>query len=84
MLAAIWSPTKIPLEFDPSWARVIVKVSVEIAVTLTISALNEVGWAFDGQTVALKGGVGNKVPWPDATTKEVPDTAGDGAVAIVE
>jgi hypothetical protein len=34
--------------------------------------------------VALKGGVGNFVPSPEATTKLVPEVAGEGAVAIVE
>ncbi len=62
----------------------IVSVSVDIAVTLTISALKDVGCTPVGQIVALKGGVGKRVPVPAATTKEVPLVAGEGAVAIVE
>ena len=60
------------------------KVSVETVVTLIISEFAVVGWAPAGQTVALKGTAGNLLPSPEATTNEVPVSAGDGAVATVE
>jgi hypothetical protein len=63
---------------------VIVNVSVVTLVTRTISALVASGCAPAGQIVALKGAVGKRVPSPAATTSDVPDAAGDGAVAIVE
>lgn len=74
----------IVLAIEFSWALSIVKVSVAIAVTLIISAFVVIGFAPAIQTVALKGGVGNKAPSPAATTKEVPEVAGEGAVATVE
>jgi hypothetical protein len=60
---------------------VIVNVSVEINVTLTISAFAVVGCAPAGQIVALKGTAGNFAPSAAVTTRLVPDDAGDGAVA---
>jgi hypothetical protein len=64
-----------------SWVLVIVRVSVEIAVTLTISEFVDVAPALAGAIVALNGAVGNRAPCPAVTTSEVPDVAGDGAVA---
>ena len=81
MVAAIWSPTMIDLADEPSCVRAIVNVSVEIIVTLTISAFVEFDCTPVGHTVALNGGVGNLVPCPAATTSVVPEVAGDGAVA---
>lgn len=52
-------------------------------VTRTISALEEVGLLLAGQMVALNGTAGKRAPSPAATTNEVPDVAGLGAVAIV-
>jgi hypothetical protein len=49
-----------------------------------ISALTVLGWEPAGQTVALNGVGGNLVPSPDCTIKEVPELAGEGAVATVE
>lgn len=72
------------LAWVPSWARVMVRVSVEMAVTRTISELVLVGWVLAGQMVALKGTVGKRVPCPLVTTKEVPVWAGEGAVATSE
>lgn len=72
------------LALEPSWARVIVNVSVATAVTLTTSAFADVGCALAGHTVALNGAAGNLAPSPAATTSDVPDDAGDGAVATVE
>lgn len=46
----------------PSCVRVIVNVSVEIAVTRTISAFELVGCDPAGHTVALNGGAGNFAP----------------------
>jgi hypothetical protein len=43
-----------------------------------------VGSVSTGHTVALNGASGNLVPCPEATTRAVPDAAGDGAVATVE
>jgi hypothetical protein len=68
----------------PSWARTIVNESVACAVTRTISALVESGCAPAGQIVALKGTAGKRAPSPEATTSDVPEVAGDGAVATVE
>src|SRR5215831_1240722 len=65
----------------PSCALTIVKVSVALPVTRTISALAVVGVAPVAQTVALKGGNGNSAPCPEPTVKLVPDVAGEGAVA---
>jgi len=69
---------------DPSCARVIVSVSVEMAVTRTTSAFDGIGCEDAGHTVALKGGVGNLVPCPAVTTSDVPEVAGEGAVATAE
>jgi hypothetical protein len=60
---------------------VIVNVSDDRAVTRTISAFDGSGRAVAGHTVALNGAAGNREPSPDATTNDVPDEAGDGAVA---
>jgi hypothetical protein len=81
MVAAIWSPMMTVLAEELSWARVIVNVSVEIAVTRTISAFAVVGCVLAGQIVALNGVAGNFVPSAAVTTRLVPDDAGDGAVA---
>ena len=67
-----------------SCTRLIVSVSVLMPVTRTISALAGVGRASTGQTDALKGGAGKRVPWPLATTSDVPELAGEGAVATVD
>jgi hypothetical protein len=67
----------------PSWARTIVNVSVETAVTRTISAFAAVGDDADGHRVALNGTAGAEAPSPDWTTSDVPEVAGDGAVATV-
>lgn len=58
-----------------------VNVSVDIAVTRTISALVVSGCTPAGQMVALNGTVGKMVPCPAVTTSDVPDVAGEGAVA---
>jgi hypothetical protein len=50
-------------------------------VTRTISLFAGVGSVAAGQMVALNGTAGNLVPWPAVTTREVPEVAGDGAVA---
>jgi hypothetical protein len=55
-----------------------------MAVTRTISAFAGVGKTDPGHTVALKGTAGNRVPSPAVTTSDVPDAAGEGAVATVE
>lgn len=83
IVAAIWSPVTTVRALDDSCVRVIVSVSVEMAVTRTISALLDKGLTPVGQIVALKGGVGNLAPSPEATTSDVPDVAGEGAVATV-
>jgi hypothetical protein len=69
---------------EPSCVRVIVSVSVATAVTRTISAFAAVGCVLVGQTVALNGAAGNLDPSPGATVNDVPEFAGDGAVATVE
>lgn len=84
MVAAIWSPIMIDRAEVASCERVIVSVSDEMFVTRTISAFDVVGCELAGHTVALKGVAGNFDPSPDATTSDVPDEAGDGAVATVE
>jgi hypothetical protein len=61
-----------------------VKVSVETAVTLTISAFVLVACSPAGQIVAMNGGSGKRAPSPLATTREVPYLEGTGAVATVE
>lgn len=77
---AIWSPT-ITVRADVLSAdRTIVNVSVDIAVTVTISEFVGPGTVFIGQIVALNGTAGNRVPVPAVTTKDVPDAAGLGAV----
>src|SRR4029078_5725405 len=81
----ITSPTTIVRADVPSCARTIVSVSVERAVTVTISAFDGSGYpAPDGNTVAWNGGAGNLPPCPDPTTSDAPEVAGDGAVATVE
>lgn len=67
----------------PSCARVIVSVSVDIPVTRTISAFVVDGSSPAGQIVALNGTAGNNDPCPAVTTRDVPDDAGEGAVATV-
>jgi hypothetical protein len=84
IVAAILYPAVIAIALVDSCARVIVNVSVEIPVTRTISALAAVGGVLGGQTVALNGVAGNKVPVPAATTKDVPLVVGEGAVATVD
>lgn len=59
-------------------------MSVEMFVTRTISAFVESGCDPVGHTTALNGTEGNFVPSPDATVSDVPEVAGDGAVATVE
>lgn len=81
IVAAIWSPTMIDRALEPSWARVIVRVSPTMAVTRTISALVVRGCVLIGQTVALNGVAGKRVPWPPVTIRDVPELAGLGAVA---
>jgi hypothetical protein len=84
-VAAIWSPTTtVRARVTISVARVMVSVSVEMPVTRTISVLAGEGTEPAGQIVALNGGVGNRDPCPAVTTREVPEVAGDGAVATVE
>jgi hypothetical protein len=86
MHAATTSPIATLRAVVLSWALTIVNVSVEIPVTLTISAFDEVG-EFpepEGYSTALNGGVGKLAPVPAATTKLVPEVAGDGAVATVD
>jgi len=83
LVAAIWSPTTMLLAEDPPCARVIVSVSPAIAVTSTISALEDDGCDPVGKMVALNGGVPNRDPWPDVTVSDVPEDAGEGAVATV-
>lgn len=68
---------------DPDCARVIVSVSFAIAVTSTISALEDEGCEPAGKMMALNGGVPNRDPWPAVTASDVPEDAGDGAVATV-
>jgi hypothetical protein len=68
---------------DPRWARVIVNVSPATALTSTISELDASGCDPVGQIVAYNGGVPNRDPWPDATVSDVPEDAGEGAVATV-
>ena len=71
-------------------ARVIVNVSDVRAVTRTISAtpLDDSGAVPDGIRVTLYApavaGSGNFAPSPVVTTNDVPDVAGDGAVAMRE
>ena len=77
------SPTAIALALVPSWVRVIVRVSVERAVTRTISELVRVSTVPGGPTVALNETAGIDAPSPAATINEVPDVAGLGAVATV-
>jgi hypothetical protein len=79
---AIWSPTRIERALVPSCARTMVNVVPTMAVTRMISALAFVGDADAGQTVQLKGAAGNVAA--DATSKDVPVVAGDGATATVE
>jgi hypothetical protein len=84
MVSAIWSPTTTVRALVPSVALVIVNVSVEMAVTRTISAFVVVGCVETGQMVALNEPLdGNLAPSPDWTTSDVPDVAGDGAVRTV-
>jgi len=80
-VAAIWSPTITVRALVLSCALVIVSVSVEMAVTRTISAVVLSGFAAVGQMVALNGTAGNKAPCPAVTTSDVPLAAGEGAVA---
>ena len=84
MVAAIWSPTMTVRAEVLSCIRVMVKVSVLIFVTLTISAFAVVGCTPVGQIVALNGTAGNFVPSPAVTTRDVPLVAGEGAVATSE
>lgn len=84
MTAAIWSPATIERAVELSWALVIVNVSVDLTVTLTISAFKVEGCSPAGQTTALKEAAGNLAPSPLWTTKEVPVVGGTGAVNIVE
>jgi hypothetical protein len=84
MFTAIWSFTPILRAVELSCARVIVKVSVALAVTRTTSAFVVVGCTLAGQTTALNGATGNFAPSPGATINEVPDVAGTGAVAMTE
>ena len=65
----------------PSCARVIVNASVDMAVTRTISAFEAVGSELAGYKTALNGTDGNLLPSPLVTCNEVPDVAGEGAVA---
>lgn len=80
-VAAIWSPTITVRALLPSCARVMVNVSVLMAVTLTTSALVLRGWVLAGHTVALKGTGGKSAPCAAVTTRLVPLVAGEGAVA---
>src|SRR5262245_5918821 len=68
----------------PSCARVMVSVSPAMFVTRTTSAFDARGDAPVGHTVALNGTAGNREPCPLATTSDVPDAAGLGAVATEE
>lgn len=81
ILAAIRSPTTTGRADDDSCARVIVSVSVDRAVTLIISAFDGSGLELAGHTVALNGTAGNRAPSAAATTSDVPELAGLGAVA---
>jgi hypothetical protein len=83
LVAAIWSPTTMLRAVVPSCARVIVSVSFVTAVTSTISALEANGCEPVGKMVTSNGGVGNRDPWPAVTVSDVPEDAGDGAVATV-
>jgi ribosomal protein L18E len=83
-VAAIWSPITTVRAELPSTARVSVNVSVLIVVTSAISAFVVVGWLPDGQMVTLNGAAGNFAPSAAATISDVPELAGDGAVATVE
>lgn len=64
-----------------------VKVSVDLAVTLTISALLGVGISLKGLTTTLNSpsvdGSGNLAPCPDVKTKVVPESGGSGGVKTV-
>jgi hypothetical protein len=81
IVAAIKSPAMIVRKDVPSCVRTIVNVSATMAVTRTISALFGSGRTPAGQTETLKGGTGNRAPWPDVTTTlvAVADTTYDTA-----
>ena len=80
--ASMIHPSPIEHAAEPSCARTIVNVSVEIPVTRTTSrnpGIDE-GGIQPGTTTALNGTAGNSAPSPALTVNVVPLVAGDGGV----
>lgn len=77
-------PTVTAIADEPSCARTIVNTSLDTFVHRATSAFKVDGAVFAGHNTTLNGAAGNFEPSPDATVNEVPDVAGDGAVATVE